>query len=122
MTSDEFRRLALDVPDAVEQVHMNHPDFRVGGKVFASLGYPDEDWAMVKLTPEQQQTFLENAPAVFRPCSGDWGRKGCTNVHLASAKPTQLRPVLDAAAKNVARPAKKIPSVELPGHRNTRFS
>lgn len=107
MTSDEFRQLALAVPDAVEQAHMNHPDFRIGGKVFASLGFPNEEWAMVKLTPQQQHTFLEKAPAVFRPCNGAWGRKGCTNVHLASAKPAQLRPALAAAATNVAAPAKK---------------
>ena len=52
MTIDEFRKIALEIPTAVEQSHMNHPDFRVAGKIFASLGAPDENWGMVKLTPE----------------------------------------------------------------------
>ena len=52
MTSDEFRRLALEIPSAVEVFHMNHPDFRVAGKIFATLGVPDDSWGTVKLTPE----------------------------------------------------------------------
>ena len=76
MTIDEFRRMALEIPTAVEQSHMNHPDFRVTGKIFASLGVPDENWGMVKLTPDQQRTFIEKAPEVFKPSSGAWGRQG----------------------------------------------
>ena len=68
---------------------MNHPDFRLGGKIFATLGVPDENWGMVKLTPEQQRTFMEGAPEVFQPCSGAWGRQGATNVHLGAAKKTK---------------------------------
>ena len=63
---------------------MNHPDFRIGVKVFATLGYPDESWAMVKLTPEER-AFVEDAPLVFRACNGVWGQRGATNVHLVSA-------------------------------------
>jgi hypothetical protein len=107
MTINEFRKMALEIPNAVEQMHMNHPDFRVAGKIFASLGVPDENWGMVKLTPEQQRTFIEKAPEVFRPSSGAWGRQGYTNVYLASAKASIVRTVLDAAAKNVASRAKK---------------
>ena len=93
MTIDHFRRMALEVPTAVEQSHMNHPDFRVSGKIFASLGAPDANWGMVKLTPEQQRTFIRKAPAVFKPCSGAWGRQGCTNVpHLESAKAGVVAP------------------------------
>ncbi len=77
MTINEFRKMALEIPKAVEQSHMNHPDFRVAGKIFASLSAPDENWGMVKLTPEQQRGFIEKAPEVFRPCSGAWGRAGC---------------------------------------------
>jgi Protein of unknown function (DUF419). len=102
MTIDEFRKMALKIPTAVEQSHMNHPDFRVAGKIFASLGVPDENWGMVKLTPEQQRTFIEKAPEIFRPCSGSWGRQGATNVYLPAATATIVRPALDAAAKNVA--------------------
>src|SRR5882762_1973561 len=67
MTSDEFRKMALKIPTAVERSHMNHPDFRVAGKIFASLGVPDESWGMVKLTREQQRTLIEKAPEVFNP-------------------------------------------------------
>jgi hypothetical protein len=101
MTIDEFRRMALEIPTAVERSHMNHPDFRAEGKIFASLGVPDENWGMVKLTPEQQRTFIENAPEIFKPCSGAWGRQGATNVYLAAAKAAVVRAALDAAAKNV---------------------
>ena len=107
MTSDEFRKMALEIPTAVEQSHMNHPDFRVAGKIFASLGVPDENWGMVKLTPEQQRTFIEKAPEIFKPCSGAWGRQGATNVYLAAAKATIARAALNAAAKNVASRVKK---------------
>ena len=86
MTSNEFRKMALEIPKAVERTHMNHPDFRVAGKIFASLSVPDENWGMVKLTPEQQRTFIEKAPEVFRRSSGAWGRAGDTNVYLACAK------------------------------------
>jgi hypothetical protein len=102
MTSDEFRKMALEIPTAVERSHMNHPDFRVAGKIFASLGVPDESWGMVKLTPEQQRTLIENAPEIFRPCNGAWGRQGATNVYLPAAKATIVRAALEAAAKNVA--------------------
>jgi hypothetical protein len=107
MTIEEFRKLALKIPGAVERAHMNHPDFRVAGKIFASLGVPDENSGMVNLTPEQQRAFIEKAPNVFRPCSGAWGRQGYTNVHLASAKAGIMRVGLDVAAKNVAPRAKK---------------
>lgn len=99
--------MALEIPTAVERSHMNHPDFRVAGKIFASLGAPGESWGMVKLTPEQQRAFIEKAPEVFKPCSGAWGRQGATNVYLAAAKASLVRAALDAAAKNVASHAKK---------------
>lgn len=70
MTIDHFRRMALEIPTAVEQSHMNHPDFRIAGRIFASLGVPDENWGMIKLTPEQQRTSIEKAPEVFKPSSG----------------------------------------------------
>jgi hypothetical protein len=107
MTVPEFRKMALEIPAAVERSHMNHPDFRVGGKIFASLSVPDENWGMVKLTPEQQRAFIKNAPKVFKPCSGAWGRQGATNVHLAIADPSIVRAALDAAATNVAKKQKK---------------
>jgi hypothetical protein len=107
MTIDEFRKMALDIPGAVERSHMNHPDFRVGGNIFASLGVPDKSWGMVKLTPEQQGVFIEKAPEVFKPWSRGWGRQGYTNVYLAAAKVSIVRAALNAAAKNAASRAKK---------------
>jgi hypothetical protein len=107
MTAEQFRRLALEISGTVESSHMNHPDFRIGGKVFASLGYPDEDHGMVKLTPELQQTFLKKAPAVFEPCAGAWGRQGSTSIDLAAAKVGLLRAALKAASQNVASKRKR---------------
>jgi hypothetical protein len=112
MTIDQFRKMALEIPTAIERSHMNHPDFRVTGKIFASLGVPDESWGMVKLTSEQQRAFIDKAPEVFRPCSGAWGRQGCTNVYLAAAKVGIVRAALDAAATNVASKKKKTPNAQ----------
>ena len=107
MTPDEFRKMALEIPTAVERSHMNHRDFRVAGKIFASLGVPDEGWGMVKLTPEQQRTLIEKAPEVFKPSSGAWGRQGYTNVYFPTAKASIVRAALDAAARNIASKKKK---------------
>ena len=65
MTSSEFRKMALEIPMSVERSHMNHPDFRVAGKIFASLGAPDANWGMVKLAPDQQRAFIEKAPQFY---------------------------------------------------------
>ena len=107
MTTDEFRKMALEIPTAVEWSHMNHPDFRVAGKIFASLGVPDENSGMVKLTPEQQRALIEKAPGVFKPCGGAWGRQGATNVYLATANASIVRVALGHAAKNLALKTKK---------------
>jgi len=97
MTANEFRRLALGFPETSEKSHMDHPDFRVAGKLFATLGYPDEDWAMVKLTPIEQEMFVKAQPTVFKPCNGVWGRRGATNVNLKSARKPVIRRALLAA-------------------------
>ena len=75
MTADKFRSLALEISGASESSHMSHPDFRVGGRIFATLGYPDDEHRMVKLTPEQQRTLQRKAPGVFEPCAGAWERQ-----------------------------------------------
>jgi len=106
MNSETFRKMALGMPGAIESAHMNHPDFRIEGKIFATLGPPeDESWGMVKLTPEQQRSFMKKAPSVFSPCSGAWGKRGATQVHLASANRSVLRAALNAARKNVTAKA-----------------
>lgn len=102
MTADEFRKLALSLPEVVESEHMGHPDFRVGGKVFASLGWPDTSWAMVGLTPEQQADFVRAEPTMFRPVKGGWGRRGSTNVILANATELPVREALELAWRNRA--------------------
>jgi hypothetical protein len=81
---NEFRRLALAMDGAIEGSHMDHPDFRVNGRIFATI-YPDNTRGMVQLTPEQQQLFMREHPAVFEPASGAWGRGGSTTVHFAKA-------------------------------------
>ena len=101
MTSDEFRRLALSFLEASEDSHMDHPDFRVRGKIFATLG-PDEDWGMVKLTPDDQASFIRAAPKVFQPANGAWGRRGCTVVQLSIADAAMVREALLAAWRNTA--------------------
>jgi len=102
VTTDDFRNLALGLPEAVESAHMSHPDFRVGGKIFATLGAPDEDWGMVKLTPEQQKQFIREEPEIFVPVRGGWGRRGATNVRLQAAKKQPLYEALLTAWRNTA--------------------
>jgi len=102
MTREQFRRMALGFPGSSEQSHMGHPDFRVRGKIFATLDYPEPGWAMVKLLPDQQSYFVEREPASFFLASGNWGRKGSTNVRLKAASAQKVQPALEAAWKNVA--------------------
>jgi YjbR len=73
MTGDAFRGLALSFEDATESAHMRHQDFRVGGKIFATLCYPDRGRSMVKLTPVQQRKFVVTHPDVFVSANGAWG-------------------------------------------------
>jgi hypothetical protein len=101
VTAEKFRKLALSLPEAVEQSHMAHPDFRVGGKIFATLG-PDEDWGMVKLTPAQQEPLVRGEPDVFLPASGAWGRGGATIIQLEEADEATVRQSLLAAWRNTA--------------------
>jgi len=83
MTVAQFRRIALNMPQATEGAHMGHPDSRVKGKIFATLFRRDDvEWGMVKLKPEQQRRFIEANPGAFLPVKGGWGRQGCTQVRL----------------------------------------
>ena len=107
MSSNQFRRIALSLPDAIEGAHQGHADFRVGTRVFATLGYPDDAWGMVKLTPEQQSIVVESEPEIFRPVAGGWGKQGSTNVRLAKADQTTLRSALTMAWNNIAEKAQK---------------
>ncbi len=80
---------------------MGHPDFRVRGKIFATLG-PDEDWGMARLTPEQQGPLVRQQPAIFQPASGAWGRNGCTIIQLKKADKQSVRQALLCAWRNTA--------------------
>ena len=106
MTAADFRRLALALPQAEPSAHMGHPDFRIGGRVFATLGYPSKEWGMVKLTPDQQELYMGMKPEVFVPAAGAWGLKGATCVRLAGAPVALVRGALKAAHANTA-PRKK---------------
>ncbi len=102
MTPATFRRLALALPEVSESEHVGHPDFRIRKKVFATLGYPDAAWGMVKLTPAQQRALVRAHPSVFMPVRGGWGIRGATNVKLRTATVALLRPALEAAWVNAA--------------------
>ena len=102
MSSSRFRKVALALPGAVEGAHQGHADFRVGKRIFATVGYPDDDWGMAKLTPEQQTVLVEAEPEIFRPVPGGWGKHGNTNVRLAKADAKKLHSALTMAWNNVA--------------------
>lgn len=94
-TADDFRRIALAFPGAEEGSHMGHADFRVGGKIFATL--PDEGLGMAVLMPEQQEDFMALAPGAFKPAAGAWGRSGSTLVRLETVTDELLEAALAAA-------------------------
>ena len=97
MTPAAFRKLALSLPETEEYQHMNHPDFRVAGKIFATLGYPDKTRGMVKLSPEDQHNFSKDYPEAFIPVRGTWGRRGATSVYLKAADKDALDQAMRAA-------------------------
>jgi hypothetical protein len=106
MTARTFRKIALGMDGAIEAAHMGHPDFRVNGRIFATL-HADNKHGMVKLTPEQQQRFVSEYPAVFAPESGAWGRQGCTRVRLAAAEEETLGEAMTLAWQNVVSSPRK---------------
>ena len=97
MTEAEFRAMALSLPGAVEASHMDHPDFRVGGKIFATLRYPGPGWGMIALTPDEQSLIVQAEPEVYAPVKGAWGRGGATLVDLKAARKRSVRTALAAA-------------------------
>jgi hypothetical protein len=102
MTAADFRKIALRMPEAIESEHMAHPDFRVGGKIFASLGYPDREHGMVVLPRDEQARLLRSHPKVFFPAKGAWGRQGSTTVGLALVDKETLERALQLAWRNKA--------------------
>jgi len=110
MSPKDFRRLALGMDGAVEASHMNHPDFRVNGKIFATI-HEDHVRGMVKLTPEQQERFIREHAAMFHPAAGEWGRQGSTMVTLAQASEEVVGEAMTLAWQNLARAAKNESSI-----------
>ena len=119
MTESAFRRIALGMKDAVESAHMDHPDFRVNGRIFATLHH-DRKWGMVKLTPEQQQAFIRDLPDAFKPESGAWGRQGCTAVRLAMVDEDTLGEALTLAWRNVSEKAVRRSRPATPRNKRTK--
>jgi hypothetical protein len=107
MTPATFRKLALALDGVVESSHMGHADFRAGGRIFATLGAPDEGCGMVRLLPAQQQAMLAAAPEVFFPATGSWGRAGCTHVRLKPALTATVRSLLELAHANATGTTRK---------------
>ena len=97
MTPDQFRKIALSFPEAIESSHHAHPDFRVGRKIFATLGYPEESFAVVMLNPDEQAFYTRIDNKVFAPVKGEWGRKGATLITLRAAKASIVRESIRAA-------------------------
>ena len=102
MNRDDFRRVALALPEVEESMHQGNPDFRVRGKIFATLGPRDDRLAVVKFTREQQEMLASAEPAIFAQIPGGWGRKGWTHVRLDAADEVTLRSALTTAWRNVA--------------------
>ena len=114
MNADDFRRIALSLEGAKESSHMGSPDFRVGGRIFATLASQRQGYGNLMLTPEQQAMFVEEAPDLFLPVAGGWGRNGATHIRLAAANADVLAGALRAAwqirvAKNMAGGRKPAP-------------
>ena len=104
MTPNQFREIALSMPEAVEGTHMRHRDFLVEKKVFATLGYPDQESGMVKLTPAQQRTVIEEKPGVSFLAKGAWGKRGSAIVNLKALDKQSAARAIQMAWKNIAAP------------------
>jgi hypothetical protein len=98
-TAADFRRVALSMPGAEESSHMGSPDFRVGGRIFATLAMADKGYGNLMLTPELQAEFVADAPEIFLAIPGGWGRTGSTHIILAAADENTLHGALQTAYK-----------------------
>jgi hypothetical protein len=107
---DRFRRIACGLPGAEESAHAGHPDFRLGGRIFATLSGQARGLGVLKLTLEQQADFVAEMPEVFEPVQGGWGRMGMTYIVLDRANEETMRGALVTAHRNVeSKAAKKKP-------------
>lgn len=99
MNASDFRRMALSLEGAQEGSHHGQADFRVGGRIFATLAAEKQGYGNLMLTPEQQAVFVEELPEVFLPVHGGWGRNGATHVRLAAVSEAVLEGALRTAWK-----------------------
>jgi len=97
MNASDFRRIALSLDGAEEGSHMGAADFRVGGRIFATLAAQKQGYGNLMLTVEQQEEFVRELPEVFLPIPGGWGRMGMTHIRLAQAGEEVLAGALRAA-------------------------
>jgi hypothetical protein len=102
MTAGKFRQMALALPEVEERAHHGHPDFRVRGKIFATLGYPDNGHGALMLTPEQQKAQIQAAPRAFSPAAGAWGDAGSTIVRLKDIGAEAVGEAMTLAWQNAA--------------------
>jgi hypothetical protein len=118
MNAEDFRRIALSLQGAEESSHMGSPDFRVGGRIFATLAAQSKGYGNIMLTPDQQAAFVTEEPELFLPVPGGWGRMGATHICLEKANEHvltgalrtawKLRSEMNAKTRSRApRPAKK---------------
>ena len=116
MNADDFRRIALSLEGVEEASHMGSPDFRVGGRIFATLASQRQGYGNLMLTPEQQAVFVDELPDVFLPVAGGWGKGGATHVRLTAANEDLLAGALRAAWKirieKNAKPTRKVPAAK----------
>lgn len=99
--TDLFRKLALELPGAVESSHMGHPDFRLNQQIFATLAMQEQGCGVLKLTLDQQQSFITEMPQVFSPVHGGWGRMGMTLINLKAAETAVMKGALETAYRNL---------------------
>jgi len=117
MNVADFRRIALSLQGAEERSHMGQPDFRLDGRIFATLASARQGYGNLMLTPEQQAAFVEEMPEVFLPIQGGWGRMGMTHIRLAEASEDVLYGALHTAWKlRIEKNAKSGRTKRLPEH------
>lgn len=102
MTAEDFRRIALSMPEATAAAHQGHPEFRIAGKIFANLSLEEEGYGVLFLDENQQSELLKTAPEIFSPLPGGLGRKGSTRVLLASITQKTLEEAMRSAWKKRA--------------------
>ncbi len=110
-----FRKLALSLEGATESAHMGHPDFRLNDRIFATLSNQQNGCGVLKLTTEQQQSFITEQPRSFSPVQGGWGRMGMTYIHLTEADETLIAGALETAYRNLQKKQAQKKAAKTPG-------